>query len=342
VEFKDYYQILGVERGASEEDVQRAYRKLARKYHPDISKEAGAEDRFKEIGEAYEVLKDPEKRQKYDRFGTAWKQAQQRGGGAPPGWQNVRVEYGPGWDFDFGGAEGGGPGADFSSLFEQLFGGAAGAAGFGGGAGRRAGRAGGGPFAGFRTAGVRGGAPFARPGADVEAEIELTLEEAAQGGRRELTITDPTSGESTTVQVTIPAGIRPGQRLRLAGKGGAGHGGGKAGDLYLKVGVRRHPRFRLDGRDLHVELPVAPWEAALGGEAEVPTLDGSQRVKIPAGTSSGRRIRLRGKGFPGAGGKDGGDLYAEVTIAVPRTLSDRERELFTELAEASGFRPRES
>ena len=338
MEFKDYYQILGVERGASEDDVQRAYRKLARKYHPDISKEAGAEDRFKEIGEAYEVLKDPEKRQKYDRFGAAWKQAQQRGGGAPPGWENVRVEYGPGWDFDFGGAEGGGVGADFSSLFEQLFGGGMG--GGMGGAGRR-GR-GGGPFAGFRSARGPAGATFVRPGADVEAEIELTLEEAARGGRRELTITDPATGERNTVQVTIPAGIRPGQRLRLAGKGGQGSGGGPPGNLYLKVGVRRHPRFRLDGRDLHVELPVTPWEAALGGEVEVPTLDGTQRVRVPAGTSSGRRIRLRGEGFPGAGAKPGGDLYAEVSIAVPKSLSDRERELFAELAEASDFRPRES
>ena len=338
MEFKDYYQILGVDRGASEDDVQRAYRKLARKYHPDVSKEAGAEDRFKEIGEAYDVLKDPEKRQKYDRFGAAWKQAQQRGGGAAPGWQNVRVEYGPGWDFDFGGVESGGPGADFSSLFEQLFGGAMGGAG----GGRRRGGRGGNPFAGFRTAGGPGGATFVRPGADVEAEIELGLEEAARGGRRELTITDPTTGERATVQVTIPAGIRPGQRLRLAGKGGRGSGGGPPGDLYLKVGVRRHPRFRLDGRDLHVELPVAPWEAALGGEAEVPTLDGSQRVKIPAGTSSGRRIRLRGKGFPGSGSKAAGDLYAEVSIAVPKTLSDRERELFAELAETSGFQPRKS
>jgi curved DNA-binding protein len=335
-DFKDYYEILGVDRGASQDDVQKAYRKLARKYHPDVNREAAAEDRFKEVGEAYEVLKDPEKRKKYDRFGHAWKQAQQRTGGAPPGWENVRVEYGPGFDFDFGGAGGGRGGGDaeaFSSLFEQLFGGRAGGGGRGGGRDPF-----GGGFAGFqaRAAGPRA----ARRGGDVEAEVELGLEEAARGGKRQVTLADPETGQRQTLEVTIPPGIQLGKKLRLGGQGGEGLGGAGRGDLLLKVRIAPHPRFRLDGRDLHTKLEVAPWEAALGGEAEVPTLDGSQRVRIPAGTSSGRRIRLRGKGFPGSGGKPAGDLFAEVSIAVPKELSERERELFEELAETSGFRPR--
>jgi curved DNA-binding protein len=323
-DFKDYYQILGVPRDASADDVQKAYKKLARKLHPDVNKEAGAEDRFKELGEAYEVLKDKEKRAKYDRFGAAWQQAQRRTGGAQPGWENVRVEYGPGFDFDFGSVGGDDP---FAHLFEQLFG--------GGGA-----RAGGGGFGGgFRTAGGPRGAPRARAGGDVEAPIELTLEEAAQGGKRQITLQDPATGETSTLEVNVPAGIRPGQRLRLGGKGGGGMGGGPAGDLFLKIAVAPHPRFRLDGGDLRVEVPIAPWTAALGGEASVPTLDGSQRVRVPAGTSSGRRIRLAGKGFPAGGGKPAGDLYAELTIAVPKTLSDRERELYEELAKVSDFEP---
>lgn len=321
-DFKDYYKILGVPRDASPDAVQKAYKKLARKLHPDVNKEPGAEDRFKELGEAYEVLKDKEKRAKYDRFGTAWKQAQQRTGGAPPGWENVRVEYGPGFDFDFGGVGGDDP---FAHLFEQLF----------GGGGPRTGTGG---FSGFRGAGSRG-APRARAGADVSAEIELTLEEAARGGKRQIALQDPTTGATTTLDVTIPAGIRPGQRLRLGGKGGGGAGGGPAGDLYLEIKIAPHPRFRLDGRDLRVEVPLAPWTAALGGEADVPTLDGRQRIRVPAGTSSGRRIRLAGKGFPGGAGKPAGDLYAELTIAVPKTLGERERQLFEELAEISDFDP---
>lgn len=321
-DFKDYYQILGVPRDASADDVQKAYKKLARKLHPDVNKEPGAEDRFKELGEAYEVLKDPEKRAKYDRFGAAWKQAQQRTGGAPPGWENVRVEYGPGFDFDFGGVGGDDP---FAHLFEQLFGGG--------------GPRGAGGFSGFRAAGGPRGTQRPRAGGDVEAEIELSLEEAARGGRRQIVLQDPATGERKTYEVNVPAGIRPGQRLRLGGKGGAGAAGGPAGDLYLKIAVAPHPRFRLDGGDLHVQVPVAAWTAALGGEAEVPTLEGDQRVRLPAGTSSGRRIRLAGKGFPGSGGKPAGDLYAEVTVAVPKTLTDRQRELFEELAKASETAP---
>ncbi|HUO87166.1 MAG TPA: J domain-containing protein [Thermoanaerobaculia bacterium] len=317
-DFKDYYEILGVPRDASQDAIQKAYRKLARKLHPDVDQEPGAEERFKALGEAYEVLKDKEKRAKYDRFGNAWKQAQQRTGGAPPGWENVRVEYGPGFDFDFGGVGGDDP---FAHLFEQLF---------GGGAPR------GGGFSGFRTA---GGPPRARAGGDVEAELEISLEEAARGGRRQITLGDPATGERKTYEVNIPPGIRPGSRLRLGGKGGSGAGGGPAGDLYLKIAIAPHPRFRLDGGDLHVEVAVPPWTAALGGEVDVPTLAATQRIKVPAGTSSGRRIRLGGKGFPGTAGKPAGDLYAELTIVVPKTLSERQRELFEELARASESQP---
>lgn len=320
MDFKDYYATLGVAKDASADDIQKAYRKLARKFHPDINKSPEAETKFKEIGEAYEALKDPEKRQRYDRFGSAWRQAGQgRAGGAPPRWEDLGFDYGEGVEgggFRFEGGSGG----DFSSFFDMLFGGG------GGGPGRGA----------PRGARVR---PRASRGSDVEAAITLSLEEAARGGKREITINDPASGERKTLSVTIPEGVKPGQKIRLAGKGYPGREGGDAGDLYLRLAVAPHPRFRLTGSDLHTTLRVSPWEAALGGEVEVPTLDGPVRLKVPAGTSSGRKIRLRGKGFPNRNG-DAGDLLAEVAVVVPDELSERERELFEELAEASSFRPR--
>ena len=330
MEFKDYYAILGVSKDASREEIQRAYRKLARKYHPDINRGPEAEAKFKEIGEANEVLKDPEKRKRYDRYGAAWKQAQAHGGagGVPPGWQEVHFDFGgPGGGVKFEGADFGGMGGmggeGFSSFFDMLFG------------------SGGGPGAGAGPRGSgRGTAGFARRGADVEAEITLPLREAAHGGRREITLADPATGQRNTYAVTLPKGMRPGQRIRLAGKGGSGSSGGPSGDLLLRVAVAPDPRFKLVGSDLYTTVPVAPWEAALGGEATLETLDGPVRVKIPRGSSSGKKIRLRGRGFPA---KDGsaGDLYAELAIAVPETLSPREEELFRELAEASSFRPRD-
>jgi curved DNA-binding protein len=275
---REFYDALGVERGASAEEIRRAYRALARRYHPDVNKDADAEERFKEVSEAYDVLSDPEKRERYDRFADA-------------------AERGP----EFGGFEAG----DLGDLFETLLGGAA----------RREG--------------------FAGRGADHEAVLELSLEEAAHGGRRAVTL-----GDGRSYDVTIPPGVRQDQRIRLAGEGGRGIGGGPPGDLFLRVRIKPHPRFRLDGRDLHVDLPVTPWEAALGAEAAVPTLDGSARVRVPAGSSSGRRLRLRGQGLPGPGASNG-DLYATVKIAVPKHPTERERDLFEQLAAASDFDPRE-
>jgi curved DNA-binding protein len=331
VEYKDYYKTLGVERDSSQQDIQRAYRKLARKYHPDISKEPAAEDRFKEITEAYEVLKDAEKRKKYDQFGQAWKQAE-RGGTPPPGWEQV-IFGGPGGarvEYDFGGmggmgGVGGMGGSGFSSFFEMLFGREQPFGADGPGAG------------GPRAGGYR--ADWVRRGPDQEARIQLSLEEAASGGERALTLSEPQKGTQQTVRVKIPRGIRPGQKIRLAAKGAPGSGGGPPGDLYLTVDVLPHPRFRLDGTDLHTSLPVTPWEAALGGTAQLDTLDGPVTVRIPAGSPQGRKIRLRGYGYPQAkGGK--GDLYAELDVVVPPQLTQRERELFEELARVSTFNPR--
>ncbi len=322
MEYKDYYETLGVARDASQPDIQKAYRKLARKYHPDVSKEADAENRFKEIGEAYEVLKDPEKRKKYDQFGQAWNQARQTGA-PPPGWEGVQFDFGQG-----AGAGGFGGASGFSDFFEMLFG--------------QAGMGGMGGFRGAGTAGFGrrpGGRPAPRRGSDQEASISLTLDEAAHGGRRELTLTDPASGETKTLAVKIPPGVKPGGRIRLSGQGLPGAGGGPAGDLYLRIEVLPHPRLQLEGTNLLAVVPIAPWEAALGGEAEIPTLNGSARIKIPPGTSSGRRIRLRGKGFPRPKG-EAGDLYAELRIVVPEEATATEKELYEKLKEVSGFDPR--
>jgi curved DNA-binding protein len=314
VGFRDYYETLGVDRGASEEDIRRAYRRLARENHPDVNKDPGAEDRFKEISEAYEVLRDPEKRDKYDRLGQNWKAGQDvsgasgfegfdfSGSGGGGGFRDVRMDFGGG---DFGG--------DFSDFFDGIFGG--GRAGFGGGRG-----------------GGRNG--FASRGQDQVAEIEVSLADAAKGGKRKISLAD-----GRDYEVNIPAGVRDGQRIRLAGEGGGG-AGGPSGDLFLRVRVRPDPRFDMNGNDLYVDLPVTPWEAALGADrVEVATLDGTARVRVPPGSSCGRQLRLRGEGMPdGRGGR--GDLYATVQIKVPNELSPQEREQFERLAEVSSFNPR--
>jgi curved DNA-binding protein len=338
---RDYYEVLGVARTASQEEIQRAYRTLARRFHPDINKEPGAEDRFKEITEAYEVLSDAEQRARYDRFGPAWRQVPPdyepgpgRGAGVPFGagrssGQRVYVNTGP---FDGGPFDGGGfGGAGFG-------GGGFGGGGFGGGS-----RGGGFDevdledlLGGFFQRG-RGSGRGRVPGADSEAEIELSVEDAYSGGRRRVAL-NTTSGQRS-YEVTIPAGVTDGQRIRLAGQGGAGSGGGPAGDLYLVVRLAPHPVYRVEGRDIVVEVPVAPWEAALGGSIPVPTPAGTTRVELPAGSSSGRRLRLRGRGMPNPRGAPG-DLYAEVKIVVPATLSSAERELFGRLAAESRFDPR--
>jgi curved DNA-binding protein len=300
VGYRDYYEMLGVPRDASNEDIRKAYRKLAREYHPDVNKAPDAEDRFKEVSEAYEVLRDPEKREKYDRLGSNWRQGQDVSGAA--GFDPRDFDFGNGGGaggsrFDFGGG-------DFSDLFEGLFGGRG---------GRRAGAAG-----------------FSARGGDQEATLELSLEEAARGGRKKISL-----GDARDYDVNIPPGVRDGQRIRLAGEGGEGLGGGPRGDLFLRVRIRKHPRFRREGDNLYTDLPVTPSEAALGATAPVRTLDGDTvRVKVPAGSSSGRKLRLRGQGMPG------GDLYATVMIHVPKDLSKDERKAYERLAEVSDFDPR--
>jgi curved DNA-binding protein len=304
MEFKDYYGILGVPRNASKEDIQKSYRKLARDHHPDVNKTAGSDARFKEIGEAYDVLKDPQKRTKYDRYGAAWKAAAQ-GGQAPPGFGGAQ--------YNFSGA-GSGQHESFYDLLDQMFG------------GRGHARAGG------RSAGSAGFGWSAR-GQDHEASLRVTMEEAACGGPRRVTLTDPNTGAGRTFDLNLPAGSLPGQRIRLSGQGGQGQAGGASGDLYLVLAFESHPRFRLEARDLHTTLAISPWEAALGAGITVETLEGTVKARVPAGTSSGKRIRLKGKGFPGKEGS--GDLYIAIEIEVPKKLSDDERRLYEELSRVS-------
>jgi len=315
LDFKDYYKSLDVPKDAPAAEIQKAYRKLARKLHPDINKAPEAETRFKEINEAYEVLKDPDKRAKYDRYGSAWKQAQQSGG-PPPGFENVRFDFGDGGGFG---------GSGFSSFFEGLFGGA-----------------GGNPFGGGSAFGgaPRGGRRNRRKdGQNMESILRLTLSQAAHGGEHQVTVSDPLTGSLRNLTVTIPKGILPGKKIRLADQGGEGFGGAPRGDLFLKVELLPDANFSLEDNNLYTSLPLTPWEAVLGCTASVPTLDGSVTVRIPAGSSSGRKIRLRGRGFPARSGT--GDLYAELKIVVPSEITPRDKELFEELAEVSQFQPRE-
>ena len=293
--YKDYYEVLGVPRDADQDAIRRAYRRLAREYHPDLNSDSDAEERFKELGEAYEVLSDTEKRQRYDRLGARWREAERE---TP---EESFEEFFTDEGF------GDGTGAVFGEdLFEALFGARAGPA----------------------TGPLRG--------RDHEALLELSLEDALAGGRRRLTL------DGRAVNANFPAGVREGQLIRLAGRGGEGRGGGPPGDLFLRVALKPHPRFRRRGdHDLDVDLPITPSEAALGATVDVQTLNGTARVRVPAGSSSGRRLRLRGRGLPKRGGGSG-DLHAIVKIVVPKELTDRERELYEQLAESSSPDPREA
>ena len=331
MDYKDYYATLGIKKDASQDDIQKAYRKLARKYHPDVNKDPKAEVKFKEIGEAYEVLKDADKRQKYDQFGSNWNRARQGPGGPPPGYEGVHFDFGNGGGFDFGDLGGMGGGNErFSSFFEMLFGGS-------GPGGRRRGGPGS-PEMGF--GGAQGGAGGNAGGNNSEATLPVSLEEAIKGGTREISLTDPSTGQRRNLSVKIPAGVRSGQKIRLAGQGGPSFGGAP-GDLLLKVEIEPDSRFKVEGSDIHSTVPVSPWEAALGGEAEVETPTGPVRVRIPAGSSSGRKIRLRDRGLSKQGGGKG-DLLAEIRIVIPDPLSPRQRELFEQLAEASDPKIREA
>jgi curved DNA-binding protein len=320
VTFKDYYKTLGVERGATPEDIKQAFRKLARIHHPDVAKnKAAGEEKFKEINEAYEVLGDPEKRSRYDELGANWQDvAGQAAAGAHRG-----ARAGPGSDFEFGGT-------GFSDFFESFFGGS---------------RDGYGSFGGSDGPDAGDGHGFVQPGRDVEADIMVTLEEALQGSKRNVTLRRPGNnggGDRTdTYQVRIPAGVREGQRIRLAGQGGEGFGGGRAGDLYLRVRLARHPDFSVKGPDLYFDLDLAPWEAVLGVQAKVPALDGMTSLKVPPGTASGSQLRLRGLGLPREDGSRG-DLYAIARIQVPPSPSAGERALWEKLAKESTFKPRKN
>jgi curved DNA-binding protein len=306
MQFRDYYKTLGVAPDAETDEIRRAYRKLARKYHPDLNKEAGSEDRFKEIGEAWEVLKDPEKRRQYDQLRSGgW-----RGGEdfqPPPGWSGGFGQAGAG--------EGVGGFSDFSDFFENLFGGGMG--------GRRR-----------RSA----------PGRDIHARVEIDLETAFAGGQRRITLNRSEHGADghpvrrrQNLDVNIPAGVSQGQQIRLSGQGEAGFGGGARGDLYLEVDILPHRLFELDGRNVHLTLPIAPWEAALGAKVNVPTLGGKVAMNIPAGASSGKRLRLKGRGLPG---RPAGDQVVTLKVVVPKATSDRQRELYRQLEREQAFNPR--
>lgn len=317
MQYKDYYDIMGVSRDASQEDIKKAYRRLARKYHPDVSSEPDAEQRFKEVGEAYEVLRDPEKRAAYDKLGDRWQEGEDF---RPP----------PDWDFDMrthgGRAAGGAGGAEFhdfgdiggfSDFFENLFGG-----------GRAHARR----------------EPFRQRGHDTSAEVEVTLPEAYAGTTRTLSLErierdaqGRPARRTQQLNVRIPAGVTNGQQIRLAGQGEPGANGGEPGDLFLRVRLAPHPQFTADGRDVHLELPVAPWEAALGQSVRVPTLGGAVDMKLPKGAQSGRSLRLKGRGLPG---KPPGDQHVKLKIVTPPADSPALEKLYRELAEQSGFEPR--
>ena len=311
MEYKDYYEIMGVKKDATQDEIKRSYRKLARKYHPDVSKEASAEEKFKEVGEAYEVLKDPEKRASYDQLGSQWKDGQDF---HPP----------PGWDagYEFSGGGGGPDLGGFSDFFESLYG------------------------RGFHSGGQRAtsGRGFQMRGEDHHARVMVDLEDSYKGATRSITLQVSGLDESgrvvtrpRTLNVKIPRGIRRGQQIRLAGQGATGHGGGEAGDLYLEVDFNVHKHYRVEGADVYLELPLAPWEAALGSSVKVPTPAGAIDLKIPAGSKPGKKLRLKGRGIPAA---QPGDLYVVLQIALPTVENEQQRKVYEEMKQTFSFNPR--
>jgi len=312
MDFKDYYTIMGVERTASQDEIKRAYRKLARKYHPDVSKEPDAEMRFKEVGEAYEVLKDPEKRAAYDQLGKNWKAGQDFN--PPPNWD-------AGFEFSGGGFTDGDASA-YSDFFESLF-------------GRGFGRA---------QGGYRQSRSYHAQGEDHHAKVLIDLEDAYKGATRSIALSTPEVDshgrvvtKQRTLNVKIPKGVKQGQRIRLAGQGSPGMGSGLAGDLYLEVEFKPHSIYRIEGHDVYVDLPVTPWEAALGASIKVPTPDGKVDMKIPAGTVSGRKMRLKERGIPG---KPPGDLYVVPQITLPPADSETAKELYRKMEQQLAYNPR--
>lgn len=328
VEFKDYYKTLGVSREATADDIRKSFRKLAREYHPDVAKDkASAEEKFKEINEAYEVLGDPEKRKKYDTLGANWNRQ------PPPGFDQGRgfggrTADGQAYEFHFGGT-------GFSDFFEQFFGGGRAGGGIdleemlGGQAGRR-------PGSGFGNTGPM-------RGHDVEGDILVSIDEALNGSVRSVSLQklnrQTGKAESTTFRVRIPVGVQEGQIIRIPGKGEEGHNGGPAGDLYLRVRFAQHPEFKVHGNSLYYQLDLAPWEAVLGTQVTIPVPTGPVTVKIPAGAANGQQLRVRGKGLPNTTGERG-DLFATIHLQTPDEITPEERELWQQLADKSKFNPR--
>lgn len=307
MKYKDYYKILEVKRDASQSEIQKAYRKLARKFHPDVNKDKGAEDRFKEATEAYEVLKSPENRKKYDELGANWKAGDRFT--PPSGWQNI------GFDFNAG------PGVSgFSSFFESVFGGGM------GGSGRR--------HSGFSQR------PQPRKGADQSVEISIPLEDAYFGASRKIQLTDPSTGSSKNLQVKIPKGITSGTKIRLKGQGSSGDGSAPSGDLFLGIKFTYAPNFSSQGHNVHRVLKITPWEAALGSKIDISLPLGSVGLKIPAGIQSGSKLRLKGKGIPKKENVHG-DVIVEIQISIPKELNPKEKELFEKLQNISTFNPRD-
>lgn len=315
MDYKDYYKVMGVVRTASQDEIKRSYRKLARKYHPDVSKEPNAEERFKELQEAYEVLKDPEKRAAYDQLGSNWRSGQEFR--PPPDW-------GKGFEFSSGGFGGAGADTGFSDFFSSLFGDRS-------------------PFR-QQAGGGAGRQRFAQTGQDHVAKIEVSLEDAYRGGSQEIELRSPeltadghVMTRPRTLRVSIPAGVVEGQQIRLAGQGSPGIGGGAAGDLYLEISFKPHPLYQVQGRDLTLTLPIAPWEAALGATVPVPTLGGTVDMRIPAGAKSGQRMRLKGRGLPG---NTPGDQYIVLKIVLPPQNTPEAHALYERMKTELPFDPR--